>query len=516
VAAARAAGLPFPHVAGQPAPRRRRVPALAWIAAAALAVAVVAALVWRGGGLPAGGPAGEIRSIAVLPLDNVSGDAGQDYLADGMTEELIAMLARVTPLQVISRTSVMRYRDTDKTLRQIARELRVDAVVEGTVLRAGDRVRVTAQLIDAARDRHLWSRSFERPVEDVLTLQMDIAREIVGELHAVLLPATPQTRPGRVDPGTWEATMRGRHHIARRTVTDLHEAVNQFQLALDRSPNDAGAWAGLATAHALLHSYGVGKGIDHLLLAEQAADRAVALDSGSADAQTAHGQVSVMLWQWDDAERSLRRALEIQPNHTDGHYWYSEFLLEQGRLEEALAHIDLAVRGDPLSQTCTTRRAEVLVALGRYDQAEDEIERTLRFDPSYGRIYLEKLDLMHIQGKLAEAAQAIIVMDSLSGVSTEHARKLLHALDRGGPQAYWNEASRQLLAAEGNRVAPAWWVAYCLTLAGREDEAFEWLSRSLDRRENPGLVWRWSWESLRDDLRYAALLERTGLGRPAS
>jgi len=505
-AAAAAAGLPFPQVAG-PRPVRRRIPRGAWIAAFALLAAVTVALVWR----QARGPESEIHSIAVLPLDNVSGDGGQDYFADGMTEELISMLARVTPLQVISRTSVMRYRNTDKTLRQIARELKVDAVVEGTVLRSGDRVRVTAQLIDAEHDRHLWSRSYERDVADVLTMQMDIANEIVGELHAVLLPATPEVRPRRVDPRAWEAMMRGRYHIARRTVADLREAVNQFQFAIDREPQDANAWAGMAAAHALLHSFGVGEGLEHLRLAEQAADRAVALDDGSADAHAAHGEVSFMLWQWEEAESSLRRAVELQPRHTDGHFWYSQLLLEQGRLEEAMTQIDLAVRGDPLSQICSSARAEILSSLGRYADADSEIDRTLRLDPSFGRIYLEKLDLMHIQGHLAEAAYAIGVMDSLSGMSPEHARKLLRALETGGPKAYWNEASRQMLAGEGHRVAPAWWFAYCLTNAGRHDEAFEWLSRSLDRHENPGLAWRWSWKPLRGDPRYRALIQRMGL-----
>jgi len=511
VAAAEARGLPFPQVAGtQP---RRGMPRAAWIGIAAIAIVAAIAGIWLVTGGRTAGPSREIRSIAVLPLDNVSGDASQDYFADGMTEELISMLARVTPLQVISRTSVMRYRNSDKTLRDIARELRVDAVVEGTVLRAGDRVRVTAQLIDAASDRHLWSRSFERGVEDVLTMQMDIANEIVAELHAVLLPATPESRPGRVDPEVWEATMRGRHHIARRTVDDFREAVNQFQFALDRAPDHAGAWAGMATAHALLHSFGVGENLEHLRLAEQAADRAIALDPNSADAHAAHGEVSFMLWQWEDAEQSLRRAIELRPNHTDGHFWYSQLLLEQGRLEEALTQINLAVRGDPLSQICSSARAEVLSALRRYDDADAEIERSLRLDPSFGRVYLEKLDLMHVQGQLAQAALAIGVMDSLSGMSPEHARNLLRALDRGGPRAYWQEASRQMLAGEGSRVAPAWWVAYCLANAGRDDEAFEWLSRSLDRHENPGLVWRWSWRSLRDDPRYAALLERMGFAR---
>lgn len=513
-AAAAAAGLPFPHVAG-PAKHKPRIPRWSWALSVPLVLALLVALVvWlnpdaqrrRGGG-----PASDIRSIAVLPLDNVSGDSAQDYLADGMTEELIAMLARVTPLQVISRTSVMRYKGTQKSLRQIARELKVDAVVEGTVLRAGDRVRVTAQLIDAASDRHLWSRSFERDVADVLTLQMDIANEIVGELHAVLLPETPDLRPRRVDPAAWEATMRGRHHIARRTVPDFHEAVNQFQAAMDRAPNDANAWAGMAAAHALLHSFGVGPGLDHLRLAEAAADRAVALDPNSADAHAAHGEVSFMLWQWDAAEKSLQRAVELQPRHTDGHFWFAQLLLEEDRLDEAMTQVDLAVRGDPLSQICSSSRAEILSALGRYNEAAAEIERTLRLDPSFGRIYLEKLDLMHIQGQLAQAAHAIAVMDSLAGMSPEHARKLIAALEHGGPKGYWNEASRQLLAGEGHRVTPAWWVAYCLSNAGRTDEAFEWLSRSLDRHENPGLLWRWSWKPLRGDPRYGALLDRMGL-----
>jgi serine/threonine-protein kinase len=492
-----------------PAPRRR-VPLWAW-AGALVVLALTVGLLWRDTGRGPQGRAGTIRSLAVLPLDNLSGDPQQDYFADGMTEELIAALARLTPLQVISRTSIMRYKGTQKTLKQIARELNVDAVVEGSVVRSGNRVRVTAQLIDAGSDGHLWSRSLERDVEDVLTLQSDIARQIVGELHAVLLPANATSRPRRVDPEAYEAILRGRYHVARRSIPDLQKAMEQFEASIAVDPGNADAWAGLAASHALLHGYGVGSGDEQLRLAERAADRAIEIDPASADAQAAHGQVSTSLWQWDHAERSLRRAIELQPNHTDGHYWYAKLLLEQGRREEALAEIDLAVKSDPLSQTCAGARAEILSALDRYDEAHVEIDRVLRLDPSFARIYLERLDLMHIHGQLREAAHAIAQMDSLSGMSAIHARRLIDAFDRDGPKGYWSEASRQLIAGEGGRVAPAWWIAYCLGLAGDTDAAFKWLSRSLDRHEYSGLRWRWAWEPLRGDPRFQTLLRRMDL-----
>jgi serine/threonine-protein kinase len=501
---------PGPRPGALPRPRR----AGRMILATALALAVLGFVVWRATGRQVRGPQREIKSVAVLPLDNLSGDPAQDYFAEGMTEELIAMLARVTPLQVISRTSVMRYKGTQKNVREIARELRVDALVEGSVMRIGDRVRVTAQLIDAASDRHLWSRSYERDMEDVMTLQVDIAHEIVSELHAVLLPVRAESSPRRVNPQAWEATLRGRYHTARRSVADATEAVTQFQIAIDRAPDHASAWAGMATARALLHSFGAGDGDEHLKLAERAADRAIELDPLSADAHSAHGEVSMMLWQWADSERSLVKAIGIQPNHTDGHYWYAQFLIEQGRLKEALREIDLALNGDPMSQICGTSRAEILSSMGRLKEANEEVDRVLKLDPTFERAYLEKLDIMHMQGHLAEAAGALAVMDSLGGLSPVHARRMVQALEQGGPAAYWSEAARQLIAGEGGRIAPAWWVAYCLSNAGQKAEAIEWLSRSLDRHEYPGLLWRWAWKPLRGDPKFEALVKRMGLDRP--
>ncbi len=291
---------------------------------AALALAVVALITWRIWDQVVIAP-GPIRSIAVLPLDNLSGDPEQEYFADGMTEVLIASLARIGGLRVISRTSSMAYKNSDLTLPQIASELNVDAVVEGSVLRAGNRVRITTQLIRADSDEHLWSESYERGLEDVLALQSEVARAIAGEIELKLVSAHGLGGERPVDPAAFEAYLKGRHHWNRRTGADLRKSIEYFETAIALDSDWALAHSGLAQAYVLLATFDPSaRPRDSMPRARAAAERALELDDELAPAHTALAGVREFYdWDWEGAEAEFQRALELDPSYAIAHFWYA-------------------------------------------------------------------------------------------------------------------------------------------------------------------------------------------------
>ena len=311
------------------------------------------------------GAAGAVRtldSIAVLPLENLSGDPGQEFFADGMTEALIAGLAKLGGLRVISRTSAMRYKGTRKPLPEIARELRVDAVLEGSVVRAGNRVRVTAQLIHATTDEHLWAESYERPLDDVLVLQGDLARTIATHVRGTLAPEAAKRSSGErsIDPGAYEAYLKGREQTYRRMPESLFRGVDYLRRVLEREPNWALAWAGLAEAYDLIGYFSCLPPGEAFPAAAAAARRALDLDPtlGQAHVALAYAQHHYD-WDWEASEASYRRGLELAPGYALGHVWYMNVLITRGRLEEAFAETAKAAELDPLSAVAVACEAMV-------------------------------------------------------------------------------------------------------------------------------------------------------------
>ena len=352
--------VPVPELAPAAHPRRSAM----WSTSVALVVMIFAALaVWAI--YSPKHPSAVIRSLAVLPLESLSNDASQDYFADGMTDELISDLGQISALRVISRTSVMTYKRARKPLPQIARELNVDAVVEGTVLRSGDRVRITAQLIEAASDKHLWSQSYEGDLRDTLALQNEVARAIAAQIQIKLNPQEQAALKNvkAVKPDAYESYLKGRYFWNKRTAESLKVALAYFNQAIDEDPNYAQAYSGLADTYALLGDwqYAVMTAKEALPNAKAAATKALQLDPALGEA---HNSLAFVLdgfdWDLQSGGKEFQRAIELNPGYATAHHWYAWHLCLLGRYQEALAEMKRTESLDPLSLVINADLAELL------------------------------------------------------------------------------------------------------------------------------------------------------------
>ena len=330
----------------------------------------------------------QIHSLAVLPLRNLSPETGQEYFADGITEELITKLAQSLPLRVISRTSIMRYRESKEPVTQIARELGVEAVVEGAVTRSGNRVVVTVQLIDATEDRHLWAQKYERDVGDLLSMEAELSKEIAGQVGSTLgdHSVVKATKSRAVDPQVYELCLLGRYHWNKRTAEGLAKSAEYYQQAIARDPNYAPAYAGLANAFALMPSYsGVAIG-DTYAKATTAAHRALELDDTLADAHATLGLIGLNYGTWNplQEEKEFHRALELNPNYASAHHWFAFYLRFADRSNEALAEIERARQLDPLSAVVNADEGFFLYGAYRFEEARSWLRRAIELAPDFG------------------------------------------------------------------------------------------------------------------------------------
>jgi serine/threonine-protein kinase len=504
------------HPAATPAvargSRSRRPFLVAVVLAAAVAAGVVA---WR---TRSGGRAARtIRSLAVLPLADLSGDASRRFFADGMTDALIGDLSRIRALRVISRTSTQRYRDTKAPLRQVAAELGVDAVVEGSVLWSGERIRVSAQLSDAAEDRTLWAESYERDLADVLALQRELATAISQEVR-VQLTTDERTRlqapAAAVDPVAYESYLQGRQSLAQPGAASARKAMELFRRAIARSPNYAQAYAGLSSAYFRLGTVELGRpSAEMKALAEAAANRALALDDGLAEAHAALGSVQLTRWQWDAAERSLTRAIATDPSHVRAHVVLSQFFTFFERAVEAVEQARTAQALDPFSARTRGHLAYALLNGRRYEEALAEFRQASEMDPNDGWV-LWNLGVTYAElGRFEEAIAALERAVSLSKGSPAFLGSLGNACARAGRRERALAIRDELTAlAQKDYVTPA---AFVLLYAGLGDKerAFEWLEKAAADQTNlmqflrvyPPL------DPLRSDPRFAAMVRRVGL-----
>ena len=324
-----------------------------------------------------------IRSIAVLPFTNLSGDPSQDYFADAMTEELTSDLGNIAALRVISRTSAMHYKKTPKTTPEIAQELNVDGVIEGSVLRSGDRVRITAQLIHARSDRHLWSESYERDLKDILSLQSELARTIAGQVRAVTTPAEEERLHAEsVNPAAYEAYLLGRSHLEKWTLEGSSEAVRYFQHAIEIDDRYALAYVGIAECYAFGPSELTEKeGLDR---ARTAATRAVGLRPDMGEAHAVLGLVLMNRdWNFAKAEAEMKEGIALNPGFGPAHHWYAHLLMYLGRSDEALREARKMVELDPLSPAANLHLGYQYQLTRDWDQAIEQQKKTLLLDPNY-------------------------------------------------------------------------------------------------------------------------------------
>jgi TolB-like protein/DNA-binding winged helix-turn-helix (wHTH) protein/Tfp pilus assembly protein PilF len=380
---------------------RRKAPwrvITALIAVGAVGAALVVGYRLRRG--PDGATTHPIGSLAVLPLQNLSGDPEQQYFSDGMTEELITDLAKLGGVRVISHTSVERYRNTKQALPEIARELGVDAIVEGAVIRSNDRVRITAQLIDARSDRHLWAESYERNLGDILALQGRLAQDIADEVR---IKVTPQAQSRlatarKTTSGAYDAYLRGRYLWNQRNAEAIAIAIQYFQQAVHEDPNFAAAYSGLADC------YWVGWGAKQdIPLADKHARKAIFLQPDLAEAHSSLGNVLVREHQVDKGGDELRRALELNPNSAMAHQFYASYLLTVGRPADALAESDRALQLDPFSAPINNMRTIILIDSRNYDEALNQALRLKEIIPKSQWVYQQLARIYWLQGKAPEA-----------------------------------------------------------------------------------------------------------------
>ncbi len=507
------------------APRRKK--AWTWAAAIGAAVVIVAALLtWSatfggfGTSQAPGVSAPRIRAIAVLPLRNISSDPDQEYFADGMTEALTTSLAQISALNVIARSSVMRYQGTQKTTREIAQELHVDAVVEGAAQRAGDRVLITAQLIEGSSERHLWANSYERDLRDTLALQNEVAQAIAQEIQVTLTPQEQVRLTARrpVNPEAQEAYFRGVYWY-QRGVVGGPRAFDYFQQAVAKDPSYAEAYAALSSVYMGMVSNDLLPGTEVYPQWQAAVTKALELDPTLANAYNARAKLLVWRdWNWQGAERDSQRALQLNPSLADAHWNYADTLEATGRLDEAVMEASRAVQLDPFSVFPNFHLGHILVFAGRNDEAIEHGRTVLDWNARVARrvlglAYEQKgnwdLAIAEFEQRLKSYRQD----EALFPVSTA---ELAHAYAVSGRRREALQLLSELTEMSKQRFVSSWAFALVYVGLGDKDRAFEWLEKAYNERSgemsvhlrpDPRMA------PLRSDPRYRELLRRMGLRR---
>jgi TolB-like protein/DNA-binding winged helix-turn-helix (wHTH) protein/Tfp pilus assembly protein PilF len=484
----------------------------AWkISGFALVLALVILLAWIVHS--ASRPSSNIRSLAVLPLESLSGDASQDYFADGMTDELITDLGQISALRVISRTSVMPYKRVHKSLPQIAHELSVDAVVEGTVLRSGEQVRITAQLIQAPADKHLWAESYEGDLRDTLALQKKVARAIAEQIRINLTPQeqTVLKNVKVVNPEAYEAYLKGRYFWNKRTADGLKKAIDYFNQAIEKDPNYAQAYTGLADSYALLGDweYGVLAPREAFPRAKAAATKALELDNTLGEAHTSLAfSLDLFDWDWASAEREFRRAIELNPGYATAHHWYAWHLSEMGRNSEAIAEMRKAENLDPLSLIISADVAEILLVAHSYDKAIEQSRKTIDMDPNFAVAHYELGQALVQKHMYKEAIAELQKAIELSGGSTTCTSNLAFAYAASGRR---KEALKILSDLKNRSKQNASEIALMYVGLDEKNQAMSWLEKAYEERFNPSILLRPAFDPLRSDPRFQNLVRRIGL-----
>ncbi len=459
---------------------------------------------------------GRIRSLAVLPLENRSGDPSQEFFVDGMTDALIADLAQIRALRVISRTSAMHYKGVRKSLPDIARELRVDAIIEGSALRAGDRVRITAQLIEAATDRSLWARSYDRDLTDVISLQNEVARAIAEEIKIQVTPEE-RSRLARVtpiNPRAHVAYLKGRFLWNRWDTESFLQSLVLYQEALAADPDYALAFAGLADTYAVLANTNVMPPGDAYPRAREAALKGLALDGTRAEL---HASLAAVMrfhdWDWPGAERGFLRAIELNPGYAFAHSRYGNFLSGIGRHEEAIAECEQALELDPLSLIIHTAIGDTLFYARDYERAVGYYRKCLEMDSTFGPGHTDLARALEHLGRYDEAFEEFLGAQPTqegrpvpsTGLAIYHARAGRRSEAKAVIEAVLSLAERQFVSPFG--------IASYFAVIGQSERGLEWLERAYAQRDGT-LVWikvHPRLDGLRGEPRFRALLEKMRL-----
>jgi TolB-like protein/DNA-binding winged helix-turn-helix (wHTH) protein/Flp pilus assembly protein TadD len=458
-----------------------------------------------------------IHSLAVLPLKNLSDDASQEYFVDGMTDELIGQLGQIGALRVISRTSAMTYKNVHKPLAEIARELNVDAVVEGSVLRSGERVRINAQLIRVPADEHMWTQSYEGDLRDTLALQRKVAQGIAEQTRVTLnrREQAALEKSKAVNAAAYEAYLKGRYFLNKRTGDGLSKAVGYFNSAIERDPTYAEAYSGLADAYALSGDwkYGVLSPKDAFPKARAAATKALALDDSLGEA---HASLAFALdlygWDWEAAEAEYKQAIKLKPGYATAHQWYSWHLIMMGRNSEAMAEIRKAESLDPVSLIISADIADALCLAHLFDEAVQQSKKTLELDPNFAVGHFElgqALVQKHMYDEaIAEFQRAI----ELSGHSGAFDSSLGHVFAVSGRKEEAMKMIKVLRARDDQNPSAGADIAMIYVGLGDQDQAMIWLNKAYETRFKASILLRPAFDPLRSNVQFKDLRRRIGLG----
>lgn len=461
-----------------------------------------------------------LSSLVVLPLVNMSGDPAQDYFADGMTDELTIDLGRIPGFRVIARTSAVFYKGSRKTPSQIAQELNVDAVVEGAVLRSGNRVRITTELVEASTNRQLWAQSYERDLGDVLALQNEVAPSIATEVKITLSPQerTRLVQGRRVNPQAYEAYLNGLYEWNKWTEKGLRSSVEYFEKAIQADPAYAPAWAGLSDAYGLLRRFRYLPDRASLETSRQAALKALELDDTLSEAHIALATISLEEWSWAAAEGEMRRAIELDPNNATAHQWYGYLLRAQGRYEESIVEMRIAQELDPLTPNKRQSLGANLYVAGHYDEALQEFLKVPDGDANSQRRHRLMAEIYERKGMEREALAELLKMMQLANKPELAASVEREYFLSGYAKAKKNFLSLQvkdarLRAANPDSPPLAFEIAGYYASLGLNETALEWLNRAFRERDEALIYLKADdrFESLRFDPRFKDLVRRLGL-----
>jgi TolB-like protein/DNA-binding winged helix-turn-helix (wHTH) protein/tetratricopeptide (TPR) repeat protein len=466
-------------------------------------------------------PSLQIESIAVLPLENLSGDASQEYLSDGITDEITTALARLSGTRVISRTSAMQYKETHKSVPEIARELNVGALVEGSFQRSGDQVRIRVNLIRGTTDQHLWADEYDRKVSDVFGLENDIARDIAEHIQLQVSgkPHQDLARTHPINPLAFQDYLQGRHYWALRDKQSLVKGVEYFKRAIEEDPNDARSYAGLAHCYLVLPFLTEMSPSDGFDQAKKATAMALTLDASLPEAHLANAEIIFYHdWNFSGAENEFRRTLDLNPNYSTAHMWYGELLSVVGRHEEAILEERVALRLDPLSAIVNHELAGMLRDAGRYDEAIRQYRETLKLNPKFYAAQAEVSVAFRRQGKILESihelqagAEGIVQQYKLNPAIIAAINNLEPAYKQSGRRGYL----QQCLKVHSYQPRPSFYMARDYAQLGDRDAAFAQLTRSYQKHD-PEALWLFTdpeLDSLRADPRFQRLI--LAIGFPA-
>ena len=497
-------------------PRTRTLLARPVTLSLVVGAAIVVAIVWSRSRAPR--PVTDRVMVAVLPFQNFTGDAGQEYFSDGLTEEMITQLGNRDPerLGVIARTSVMPYKTSRMQLDQVGRELGVQYVLEGSVRRDANTVRVTAQLIRARDQTHIWARAYDRELKGLLTLQGEIALEIADEIQSHLGNPKPAARsqPARStqDYEAYDLYLKGHYFFNKRGVPGLEAAIRYFEQATARDQNYARAHAALASAYALLAGYSMRPPAQLPSKARASARRALELDPNSAEAHTALALVVQNHdWDWRTAEREFRRAIALNPNYATAHHWYAEHLMWRGRFDEALEESARARQLDPLSLIIAVDDGAILYFARRYDRAIERFRSVLELDPDFPRVHI--IGAAYLEKGMVAAALADLESQRPKITAAHYWSALACIYGRSRQTAKAREALRTVVQSSQRDPVDAAVLGATCACVGEKEQALAWLERAYAEHSNglTSLKVSPAFDSLRNDPRFQSLLRRVGL-----